>query len=111
MVRKRASIGRMLANVIVGLRLCGIVCGEIPELLTLTGNATNDYTIRTTNSAISPLLREASTRVRVTGVAELNIPACEMMLVFFAYSKGRRFSQTPPSVARSRVLFLRVGIA
>lgn len=41
----------------------------------------------------------------------VNIPACEMMLVFFAYSKGRRFSQTPPSVARSRVLFLRVGIA
>jgi hypothetical protein len=81
MVRKRASIGRIFAYAIVFLLLCGIVCGEIPELLTLTDNATNDYAIRTTNSAISPLLRNASRRVRVTDVAELKIPAREILFL------------------------------
>jgi hypothetical protein len=68
MIRKRATAGRVVARVIVFLLLCGIVGGEIPELLTLTDNCANDFTVRKTNSAISPLRHDISSYVRLVDV-------------------------------------------
>jgi hypothetical protein len=74
MIRKRASTGRIVAQVIVFLLLCGIVGGEIPELLTLTDNCSNDFAVRKTNSAISSLLHGASKHVRAAnGAPEIGI--------------------------------------
>jgi hypothetical protein len=78
-MRKRASIGRVFAQVIVFLLLSGIVCGEFPELLALTDNTTNDFTIRKINSLISPHVRKASRRVRAADVGELNITAHDIL--------------------------------
>ena len=79
MKRKRASIDRIFTQVIVFLLLCGIVGGEIPELLTLTDNTTNDFTIRKMDSVISPHLRNASRRIRVADVVELKITAHDIL--------------------------------
>jgi hypothetical protein len=54
--------------VLVFLLLGGIVGGEIPELLTLTDNCANDFTVRKTNSAISPLRHDINRHVRFVNV-------------------------------------------
>jgi len=81
MIRKRASIGRMFPHVIVFLLLCGIVGGEFPELLALTDNTTNDFTIRKMNSVISPRLRNAGRHVRVAAVVEPNITTHDILFL------------------------------
>jgi hypothetical protein len=83
MKRKKASVGRIFAQVIVFLLLCGIVGGEIPELLTLTDNTTNDFTIRKMNSVISPPLRNDSRRIRVADVVEPTIAAHDILFQHF----------------------------
>jgi hypothetical protein len=92
MIRKRANIGRIFAQVIVFLLLCGIVCGELPELLALTDNTTNDFTIRKMNSAISPRLRNASRRVRVADVIEPTITAHDILFQHFHPFERAAFS-------------------
>jgi hypothetical protein len=92
MMRKRASIARMFAQVIVFLLLCGIVGGEFPELLALTDNTTNDFTILKMNSVISPRLRNASRHVRVAGVVEPNITAHDILSQHFHPFERAAFS-------------------
>ena len=92
MKRKRARIGRKFAQVIVFLLLCGIVGGEIPELLALTDNTTNDFTILKMNSAISPRLRNTRGRIRVADVAELKITAHDMLFQHFHPFERAAFS-------------------
>jgi hypothetical protein len=36
----------MLVPIIVGLLLCGLITAELPELLSLTDNTSNDFTVR-----------------------------------------------------------------
>jgi hypothetical protein len=91
----------MFAQVIVFLLLCGIVGGEIPELLALTDNTTNDFTILKMNSVISPRLRNTSGRIRVADVVELKITAHGMLFQHFHRSKEQRFPQAPSSLALS----------
>jgi hypothetical protein len=81
MARKRTQRGRILVTVVVCLLLCGVVVGEFPELLTLTDNATNDFTVVRTQSMASPVLVDASSYRQA---AEVNgsVPATT---VFFSY--------------------------
>jgi hypothetical protein len=59
MVRQRKNIGGILATAMIVLLLCTIVAGEFPELLTLTDNTTNDFTVVRIKSAASPALLAA----------------------------------------------------
>jgi hypothetical protein len=45
MLARRSILGRLLLSFAVCLLLCGIASAEIPELLSLTDNASNDFTI------------------------------------------------------------------
>jgi hypothetical protein len=64
MVIKRISVGKILGRALLCLLLCGIVA-EFPELLSLTDNATNDFTVRCARSVV-PLVRlNASKQVRI----------------------------------------------
>jgi hypothetical protein len=99
MVSKRARIGRVFAQAIVFLLLCGVVGGELPELLTLTDNTTNDFTIRTTtNSVISPLLRSGSRRAGVADVASPKITADDILPVHFHRFERATSSRDAPNL-------------
>jgi hypothetical protein len=78
MIRKRASIGRIVAQAIVFLLLCGIVGGEIPELLALTDNTANDFTVCKTKSVVSPLRRDTRRYIRLADAGP-NIAAHGML--------------------------------
>lgn len=45
MLRPRSTAAMLLVSIIVSVLLCGIVAAELPELLTLTDNTSNDFTI------------------------------------------------------------------
>jgi len=60
MLTHPSILGRLLFTFAVCLLLCGIVSVEIPELLSLTDNASNDFTIRKTGKQeCKPTLRAA----------------------------------------------------
>jgi len=65
MVSKRISIGKILARALLCLLLCGIVAGEFPELLSLTDNATNDFTVRGARSVVPTVRLNTSKHVRI----------------------------------------------
>jgi len=50
MLTHRCFFGRLLFSSVVCLLLCGIVSAELPELLSLTDNTSNDFTIRKAGS-------------------------------------------------------------
>ena len=74
MARLRANIGRILVSVLVLLLLCGIVGAEFPELLSLTDNTANDFTVSKANIVVLRALPDASRHVRMTGI-DFNISA------------------------------------
>jgi hypothetical protein len=65
---KRTRIVGILARVVVFLVMFGIVGGEFPELLSLTDNTSNDFTVRKTNNAVSPLPRNVSRHDRLSNI-------------------------------------------
>lgn len=92
MVRKTASVGKVFGQVIVFLLLRGIAAGEMPELLTLTDNTANDFTIRAaTKSVISTLLRNVSRRVRAADVATHKIITQEILSLQIYRFEGATF--------------------
>lgn len=64
--RKKTDIGKIVAQALVLLLLSGIVFGEFPEILSLTDNTSNDFTVSKTTSAVAPLARDASRPARVS---------------------------------------------
>jgi hypothetical protein len=78
MVRKRASIGRVFAQAIVFLLLCGIAAREFPELISLTDNATNDFTVTKTDHAASRVLLSPEISVR-NSCTDSNAHLAEML--------------------------------
>jgi len=56
---RRIITGRTLGVALVSLLLCAIVASELPELLCLTDNTANDFTIRSADSLVSPVLHSA----------------------------------------------------
>jgi hypothetical protein len=79
MTRGRAGIGKILVTAVVVLLLCGIVAGEFPELLSLTDNATNDFTLIKAKSAASPVLLVAK---KYLPASDVNSYALAPTLVF-----------------------------
>jgi len=83
MTRKRTQRGRILVTVVVCLLLCGVLAGEFPELLTLTDNATNDFTVVRTQSLASPVLVDASS-YRQAAAVNGSIPATTLFISYLS---------------------------
>jgi hypothetical protein len=49
----------MLVRALVSVLLCGILAAELPELLSLTDNTSNDFTICKASSLSLPVLQRA----------------------------------------------------
>jgi hypothetical protein len=81
MARERTQIGKILVTAVVCLLLCGIVAGEFPELLSLTDNATNDFTVVRTKSSAFPVLVRASSRGPAVAL-DHRIPATTLLLSY-----------------------------
>ncbi len=67
----RTKLGRTLGIALVSVLLCAIVASEMPELLSLTDNVANDYTLRRADSSVSPVLD--STRKVQKSTLEFNL--------------------------------------
>ena len=59
----RSKIGNILITTLVSAVLLGIVSSEFPELLSLTDNAANDFTVLKT-AKVSPSLPDACRPIR-----------------------------------------------
>jgi hypothetical protein len=68
MSRERSDIGKIFVTAVVVSLLCGIVAGEFPELLSLTDNATNDFTVVRTKPVASPVLLAARKHLPASNV-------------------------------------------
>ena len=64
----RIKIGKILLSALLFLLLFGIVGAEFPELLTLTDNTANDFTVCKAKTAVSHSLPDSRRRVRMTDV-------------------------------------------
>jgi hypothetical protein len=62
---KRIGIGKIFARALLFLLLCGIVAGEFPELLSLTDNTANDFTVRSAQSVVPPVRLNVTKNVRI----------------------------------------------
>jgi hypothetical protein len=72
MASRRTPIRHILIPVMVFLVLSGIVVAEFPEILRLTEDTTNDYTIRRTNTLVLPAFLDAK---KSAGLAEVDSAA------------------------------------
>src|SRR5271170_2942944 len=54
MANRKERIGRILVTALAVLVLCGIVAAELPELLSLTDDTANDFSLRNTNTLVLP---------------------------------------------------------
>jgi hypothetical protein len=52
--------GRILVAALATLLLCVVVNSELPELLSLTDNTANDFTMSSAKPLVLPVLREAT---------------------------------------------------
>jgi len=68
MKRVRLNSGRILVPALLSLLLCGIVAAEFPELLSLTDNTVNDFTVRAASSLVLPALPHAGGPVRIVDI-------------------------------------------
>jgi hypothetical protein len=78
MVRLRLKIVGVLVPALLLLLLCGIVAAEFPELLSLTDDATNDFTVCNANGMVLPAVAHSSRGVRVADV-DSNSPECPLL--------------------------------
>jgi hypothetical protein len=92
MARGRTNIGTILVTAIVFVLLCGIVAGEFPELLSLTDNATNDFTLVRTKSAHLPALLHASSHLPA---ADMNCNALVPSPLFLRLSPFQEAASVP----------------
>jgi hypothetical protein len=56
---RRVIVVRTLVTALVSVLVCGIVATELPELLYLTDNTSNDFTICNASSLVLPVLQSA----------------------------------------------------
>jgi hypothetical protein len=77
-VLARIKIRKILVTSLVLLLLCGIVASEFPELLSLTDNTSNDFTLRKINTERLGALSDAGGPVRI---ADLNSSVLATTLV------------------------------
>jgi hypothetical protein len=92
MARGQANFGKILITAIVLVLICGIVAGEFPELLSLTDNASNDFTVIRTKSAALPVLLLASSHLPAAAV---NCNLLAATLLFSRLSPFARAASVP----------------
>ena len=80
MLSKRISIGKIVAKAMILLLLCGIVAEEFPELLSLTDDTANDFTVRRVDPVVSPSLLVARRHVRQVDIGS-NTYAPELLFL------------------------------
>ena len=74
MAFNRTHIRKVLIPALVFLVLSGIVVAEFPELLTLTENTTNDFTVRKTTTTVLLVFLDTSKYVRMAGLDSASAP-------------------------------------
>jgi hypothetical protein len=67
-VLARTKIRKILVTSLVLLLLCSIVASEFPELLSLTDNTSNDFTLRKINTERLGALSDAGGPVRIAAL-------------------------------------------
>src|ERR1700740_1111435 len=82
--------GKILFPPIVGLLLCGLVASELPEILSLTDNTANDFTIRKASKPQSPPKLSAA-----------SYDSCQLNTKGFEYSEQVDRSATFDGVKRT----------
>ena len=75
---RRTHIGKVIVPTVVALLLCVIVTMELPELLTLTNDTTNDFTILRTTTVDSFVLPLSGSHRQITG-RNFDSPAPELL--------------------------------
>lgn len=79
MASKRTHVRNFLIPALLFLVLSGIVVAEIPELLTLTENTTNDFTVRKINTAVLRVFLETRNYVGIAGVDSASASASALL--------------------------------
>src|SRR5580700_7280341 len=92
MSSERIKIGKILLSALLFLLLCGIVGAEFPELLSLTDNTANDFTVCKAKTAVSQSLPDASRRVRITDVDSNVLTPSSILLRLSRLEKTPLFS-------------------
>lgn len=64
----RTKIRKILVASLLSILLCGIVASEFPELLSLTDNTANDFTVGKTNTERLHALSDARGPVRIADI-------------------------------------------
>jgi hypothetical protein len=91
MARGRTHIGVVFVSALVFLLLCGIVAGEFPELLSLTDNPTNDFTLRRTHDVALPVLVDAHRQVRAVDINLIDPASDPLFFRLGAFQKAILF--------------------
>jgi hypothetical protein len=77
-VLERITIRKMLVASLFSLLLCGVVTSEFPELLSLTDNTSNDFTLRKTNTEGLSALPDVHRPVRIAHI-DSSVPAALLL--------------------------------
>ncbi len=110
----RIIIVRTLGIALVSLLLCAIYASELPELLSLTDNTANDFTLRSADSLVSLLLDSAG-NVQKAAIKFNNFHAGLAFLAAWANPKRwnwfRHSVSSTPFCAHSNLLLLRPTVS
>ena len=90
MMLARTKIRKILVAALVSLLLCGIVVSEIPELLTLTDNTSNDFAVRKTSTEGLRALPDVRRPVRIADINS-TVPAAILL-----HSRLKPFEKAAP---------------
>ena len=74
----RTNVRKILLVSLVSILLCGMVASELPELLTLTNDTSNDFTVRNTSTAGLRALPDSHRPVRIVAVNS-SVPAAILL--------------------------------
>jgi hypothetical protein len=99
MARERTKFEKILVAAVICLLLCAIVAGEFPELLSLTDNTTNDFTVVRTKSMALHILVHANSR---RAVSETNAGIIATISLFSHLSP---FQEAVPIPSRPSALY------
>jgi hypothetical protein len=74
----RIKVRKILLVSLVSILLCSMVASEFPELLTLTNDTSNDFTVRNTSTVGLRALSEAHRPVNVVAINS-SVPAAILL--------------------------------
>ena len=89
----RIKIGPLFVVAVVSVLLCGIVAGELPELLSLTDNTANDFTVHNPNTFAKIALSHGNGPARIAGtISNASVSTCFVSPARFAESAASPFT-------------------